>query len=506
MSKKDFQNGYALGLVSGGVVEVEIPAKEEQEKTVTITENGTTEILPDENKALSKVTVVTDISGGGTETTVEYIESTGTQYIDTGIVPTNHRVRMKFQKTDSLGSSIFGCYGTTALTDSYELTWYQGKWYYSNGQKNTNHPTIPPAVTDVVTLDYFTFDNKVIMNGNEVGTTYNSSVSSNSLYLFGKNATYQQLSNMKLWYAQIYDRATEELVRDFVPAIDDDGVICLYDNVTETYFYNQGEGEFIGGFVESELVEIETLIDESGVLDSTEGTATEKVVQLIEFAEELGVFHYIENASKLFYNTESFPTKATLNFPNAKDLSYSFAKWTDTTMPMVEEIVINASNYSIASWEPCMGRMFQDNKRVKKVVLNVRDDTPYMGDTFFGAENIEEIVLNFSTKNLVDINTCYDYCLKLKKIVGVFDFSSITNCNNTFYRCYALEDITFAPNTIYKSLSFGSCSKLSAESIQSIIDGLATVETAQTLAFNSAIVLTDEQKAQIYDKGWTLTQ
>ena len=32
MSNKDFQNGFALGLASGGVVEVEIPAKEEQEK------------------------------------------------------------------------------------------------------------------------------------------------------------------------------------------------------------------------------------------------------------------------------------------------------------------------------------------------------------------------------------------------------------------------------------------------------------------------------------------
>ena len=64
MSNKDFQNGFALGLASGGVVEVEIPAKEEQEKTITITENGTTEILPDTNKTLSKVTVVTDVPIG----------------------------------------------------------------------------------------------------------------------------------------------------------------------------------------------------------------------------------------------------------------------------------------------------------------------------------------------------------------------------------------------------------------------------------------------------------
>jgi hypothetical protein len=47
---------------------------------------------------------------------------------------------------------------------------------------------------------------------------------------------------------------------------------------------------------------------------------------------------------------------------------------------------------------------------------------------------------------------------------------------------------------------------LTAESIQSIIDGLATVTTAQTLTLNKAIVLTDEQKATINAKGWTLAQ
>lgn len=40
---------------------------EEQEKTVTITENGTTEVLPDENKLLKKVTVITDLVGVNAE-------------------------------------------------------------------------------------------------------------------------------------------------------------------------------------------------------------------------------------------------------------------------------------------------------------------------------------------------------------------------------------------------------------------------------------------------------
>ena len=38
-------------------------AKEEQEKSVAITENGTTEVLPDDGKALSKVTVTVNVAG-----------------------------------------------------------------------------------------------------------------------------------------------------------------------------------------------------------------------------------------------------------------------------------------------------------------------------------------------------------------------------------------------------------------------------------------------------------
>ena len=40
-------------------------SKEEQEKNVTITENGTTEVMPDSGKTLSKVTIKTNVTGGG---------------------------------------------------------------------------------------------------------------------------------------------------------------------------------------------------------------------------------------------------------------------------------------------------------------------------------------------------------------------------------------------------------------------------------------------------------
>jgi hypothetical protein len=54
---KVFNAGYEKGKAEGGT------SKEEQEKKVTINKNGTTEVLPDENKTLSKVTIEVDVEG-----------------------------------------------------------------------------------------------------------------------------------------------------------------------------------------------------------------------------------------------------------------------------------------------------------------------------------------------------------------------------------------------------------------------------------------------------------
>lgn len=93
----------------------------------------------------------------------------------------------------------------------------------------------------------------------------------------------------------------------------------------------------------------------------------------------------------------------------------------------------------------------------------------------------------------------------IETIEEPLDISQVTYTANAF-ACTELKEIRFVSDTIKLSLDFGNCSKLSAESIQSIIDGLATVTTAQTLTLNSAIILTDEQKATITEKGWTLVQ
>jgi hypothetical protein len=45
--------------------------------------------------------------------------------------------------------------------------------------------------------------------------------------------------------AKIYDNGN--LVRDYFPAKDSNGSVCLYDLVSRQYAYNAGNGEFIAG-------------------------------------------------------------------------------------------------------------------------------------------------------------------------------------------------------------------------------------------------------------------
>ena len=250
---------------------------------------------------------------------------------------------------------------------------------------------------------------------------------------------------------------------------------------------------------------IEDVIDESGVLDSTEGTVTEKVEQLIDKANELDVFMCVTSGSSLFKSAKNFPTKAVVNLPNVTSVYQAFSYWKTEPIPIVEELTVNAPNIIVSNNQACMGQMFAYNNGVKKVILSVPDESQYMNSTFSNCGIVEEVVLNFSTKKISDYASTFINCKKLKKIDGILDFSSATNVNYMF-GCNELEYVRFAPNTLSISISLVAPSKLTSESIQSIIDGLATVETAQTLTLNKAIVLTDEQKATINAKGWTLAQ
>ncbi len=252
--------------------------------------------------------------------------------------------------------------------------------------------------------------------------------------------------------------------------------------------------------------EIENLIDNSGVLDSTEGTVTEKVEQLIGKANDIKAFEGIATARALFKNAKSFPSKATVNLPYATDVYQAFSYWNTESAPIVEELTVNAPKMYVTNNQACMGQMFIYNNGVKKVILNMPNESQYMASTFTQAKILEEIVLNFSTKNIKDYTQAFGGCNKLKKIVGVLDFSSATTIQYMFDNCTNLETVTFAPNTLSLSISLASSSKLTNASKESIFNGLAQLEegVTQTLTLHKDVKILQSQVDGANAKGWTI--
>lgn len=181
---------------------------------------------------------------------VEYIESSGTQYIDSGFYANNNTrivVDVDTGSSWTVGSGFPGIFGDSAgnRQKKFWLFMYDGITgihdHYGTQQgdkstidphgrhvfdKNKNITSIDGTVVNTFTEQTFTQDGTMrFFVTNDNGTNYFSAI--------------------KMYSARIYDNGT--LVRDFRPAKDPDGVACLYDEVSKTYYYNKGTGVFTAG-------------------------------------------------------------------------------------------------------------------------------------------------------------------------------------------------------------------------------------------------------------------
>lgn len=156
----------------------------------------------------------------------------------------------------------------------------------------------------------------------------------------------------------------------------------------------------------------------------------------------------------------------------------------------------------------CLRGTFFGSTGLKKIKISTKES-----DVLFNIQNLMYNCKELEVFDLTDFKVKLDIatqafygCNSLREIKGILDFSNVTNTSVMFNLCYALESISFKENTIHSSIAFNFCSLLSDESIESIIDGLATVETSQTLTFPATVKakLTDAQISQITSKNWTL--
>lgn len=152
------------------------------------------------------------------------------------------------------------------------------------------------------------------------------------------------------------------------------------------------------------------------------------------------------------------------------------------------------------------------NTSVEELTINLKQTCTNMYRMIYPTKynSLKKLVLNFDTSAVTDMRQTFCWIgTDGAEIIGELDLSGITSATNItsmFSYSIGLTEVRFKQETIHFSISFTSCGKLSDASIQSIINGLAIVETAQTLTLNNTVKakLTDEQKSQITSKNWTI--
>ena len=175
---------------------------------------------------------------------LEYIQSSGTQYIDTGFIPNqDSRLIIDVQLLATSGyPSIFG----TRNSNGWMF------WCYANSATeiiygyDSNKFRATCTMSDRLLID--ANKNIFLVNGGALITdTARSFTAKGNLYLHATNnaGTLQYASQMKSYFCKLYDNGT--LIRDFIPCSNPSGAIGLYDLANNKFYANAGTGVFTAG-------------------------------------------------------------------------------------------------------------------------------------------------------------------------------------------------------------------------------------------------------------------
>ena len=180
---------------------------------------------------------------------VAYLQSAGTQKIDTGVKGDNDHLEFHFQfniLTFTRYGHIFG----NRISDTHN-TWrvLQGSTNNSSVFVSANKKATggePLLITGKVPLNtihtMMVNQPQVILDGSSYTVSGIKGTANNeNITLFHGNVG----SNLRLYYFKIYDNGI--LVRDFVPVLDPWNVPAMFDKANNKLYYNSGTGQFTYG-------------------------------------------------------------------------------------------------------------------------------------------------------------------------------------------------------------------------------------------------------------------
>lgn len=190
-------------------------------------------------------------SGGGGHnlpsgyTEYEYIEGTGTQYINTGYIPTAdtevHSVNLR-TASQSYNGCDWGLRGAgQALSAGNYWSW--GNMTDKTGSYQPDYMygklTVKANIQGVFDL----WNNKTVNFG-----TVTWQEASKPIYLMARNnnGTIDRLCKVRFYYWAAYENDVKKI--ELIPAMrNSDSVLGMYDTVGDSFLTNSGSGTFVGG-------------------------------------------------------------------------------------------------------------------------------------------------------------------------------------------------------------------------------------------------------------------
>ena len=189
-------------------------------------------------------------------TQVEYLESTGTQYINTGVnLSNNSNIEINAKLTATQRNKTYYLFGSSIENNRYMIAVgsFTNK-YLADFVSNSYRIESSVSAFDgkfhthkVTNLSYYIDE---ILQGSKSSSTFTNT---SSAYIFdvrdrGTSSTLGTQS-WKIKYCKIWDG--DNLIRNFIPCTNSSNVAGLYDTVNGVFYTNAGTGTFNVGSVVS---------------------------------------------------------------------------------------------------------------------------------------------------------------------------------------------------------------------------------------------------------------
>ena len=173
-------------------------------------------------------------------TELEYIRSTGEQYVDTLFIPNQDtKLELKFQTSQTSAGGI-------AVCDSEWQSNAFGVWVNAAGYGNATDQKVIHYGQDEITL--VLDKNKLYKDGTLTWTATESIFQTThalTLMALRRNGSMSEYLSGKLYYCKLWDNGTS--VRDYVPCLNPSNEVGLYDIVNGVFYGNAGTGYFLPG-------------------------------------------------------------------------------------------------------------------------------------------------------------------------------------------------------------------------------------------------------------------